>query len=483
MLFTMLLALFAVACEEQLEEQPQQSLSTDAVFASTQDLETALTGAYNAAQQSDFMGCNMSFVGDIMADNGAWRGSFPSMIDISRHAITSDNGEIAGLWRNSYRAINDVNLVLEAIPNITDAAIADAGPRIRGEGLFLRGMAYFEMVRFYGKPWGGSSTSDLGVPIVTMGTSTSGDVVFPSRATVAEVYAQAVSDFTEAASLLPDANGSGRATRFAALAYLAEIAFQQRDYAAAANFASQVIAGPFTLTPTPAEFFTNEGSSESIFEIAHTSQDNPGVNGSLPTFHNLQGRGGDVIVSEPLKVAYNQIVPARQADLATGAGFSLADLRVSQFTINDTFNIEKYEGFVNNDDDAPVFRLAEILLMRAEALARTGGVNAESVDLLNEIRNRAIRTIDAGGAEGDASAYVSYVVGDFASADELIEAIILERQVELAWEGNRFHDLNRLGRPMVNDRASSPSGADNLVWPVPQRDIDANSNLVQNPGY
>ncbi|MEM9933924.1 MAG: RagB/SusD family nutrient uptake outer membrane protein, partial [Bacteroidota bacterium] len=106
-----------------------------------------------------------------------------------------------------------------------------------------------------------------------------------------------------------------------------------------------------------------------------------------------------------------------------------------------------------------------------------------SVDLLNEIRNRAIRTIDAGGAEGDASAYVSYVVGDFASADELIEAIILERQVELAWEGNRFHDLNRLGRPMVNDRASSPSGADNLVWPVPQRDIDANSNLVQNPGY
>ncbi|MEM8898190.1 MAG: RagB/SusD family nutrient uptake outer membrane protein [Bacteroidota bacterium] len=482
-LFILLLAVFAVACEERLDEQPQQALSTGSVYSSTQDLETALAGAYNAAQHSDFMGCNTTMVPDIIADNGAWRGSFTSMIDVSGHAVTADNGEVRGLWSMGFRTINNANLILQFIPEVTDAEIAEAGPRLRGESLFLRGMAYFEMVRFFGKPWSGSSTSDLGVPIIATGTSSSGDVSFPARATVAEVYAQAISDFTEAASLLPDAIGTGRANRFAALAYLAEIAFQQRDYAAAANFADQVIAGPFELNPTPGDYFTSEGSVESIFDIAHTAQDNPGVNGSLPTFHAVGGRGGDVLVSEFLKDAYNQIVPQRQLDLITADGLTCTDLRVSQLTINDTVNIEKYEGFVNNDDDAPIFRLAEILLMRAEALARTSGINAESVDLLNQVRDRALRVVDGAGVESSASAYVSYAESDFASADDLVEAIILERQVELAWEGNRFHDLNRLSRTVSNDRASSDSGANNLVWPVPQRDLDANSSLVQNPGY
>jgi hypothetical protein len=124
-------------------------------------------------------------------------------------------------------------------------------------------------------------------------------------------------------------------------------------------------------------------------------------------------------------------------------------------------------------------RLATFYLMRAEALARTEGINQESLDLLNAIRTRAIRRVDSEGVQSDASDVISYEAADFADADELIEAIILERRVELAFEGNRIHDLRRLQR----DVRGVAWDADVLVFPIPQREIDANDQLVQNPGY
>jgi hypothetical protein len=483
------LVVFAFGCEGILDESPQQSLPLDGVYQTTSDLETALIGAYNAYQHSDFAGCNLSMSPDIIADNGDWRGSFPSFVDVSNQAVDPTNGEVQGLWANGYRIINDANLILESIDNVTDGEIAAAGPGIRGEALFLRGAAYFEMVRFFGKPFGSSSSSDPAVPLVTASTALGGGELFPTRATVEAIYNQAISDLTEAEGLLPESNGTGFATSWAAKAYLAEIAFQQGRYSDAASLAGEIIAGPFALTAEPKEFFTNENNSEAIMVASHTSQDNPGVNGSLPTFHHINGRGGDVVVSMDLiNNGFGKLITADQQADADAAGDTLVDLRLSTLTSDaGTFsnaggvNIEKYDGFVNNDDDAPIYRLAEFLLMRAEALVRVSDqVETEAVDLLNQVRVRAFRITDgAGAAVGDASAYVSYEAADFANPQELLDAIILERRVELAFEGNRFHDLNRLGL----DVKGTPVGDNSLVWPVPQRDLDANSNLEQNPGY
>ena len=341
------------------------------------------------------------------------------------------------------------------------------------------------MVRFFGKAYSESSSSDLGVPIMTKAVFTSDDVTFPARNTVAEVYTQAIADLEEAAALLPETNARGQATRYAALAYLAEIAFQQRDYPRAATLAGQVMAGPFDLTAEPVDFFVNEGSSEEIWAYIHTQQDNPGVNGSLPTFHHVNGRGGDVVVSEDLvENGFNKIVTDAQQSAIDAAGYTVEDLRFTQLTSvqpgSDIIYIEKYEGFANNDDDAPIHRLAEYLLMRAEALARNDGINQESIDLLNRVRTRALRVRDAAGeVVAESNDLVSFETGDFANADELIEAIILERRVELTFEGNRLHDLLRLRRPV-----KGKTWDDNLVrWPVPQRELDANANLEQNPGY
>lgn len=479
--------LLFTSCDQFLQVEPQQSLSSGEVYQSTSDLETALIGAYNSLSGSDLMGCNMSMVPDIVSDNGLWRGSFTTFIDVANLDQNPNNGEVTELWREAYVAIKDVNYLLSFIDQVEDADIAANKDRIRGEALFIRGGIYFEIIRMFGKPWGASSSSDLGVPLITEATLAADQIEFPARATVEAVYNQAIADLTEASNLLPDASASGRANKFAAIAYLAEIAFQQRDYVDAAAFAQQLINGPYSLTAAPADFFTSEGSSEEIFVVKHTSQDNPGVNGSLPTFHHINGRGGDVVVSPDLvNNGYFKILTEDQKAAIAGAGATYVDQRLSTLTSDaGTFadsggvNIEKYEDFVNNADDAPIHRLAEFMLMRAEALVRTGGDKAEAIDLLNQIRLRAIVVTDNTGAAIDAAEFVSYEEADFATDQELIDAIVLERRVELAFEGNRSHDMNRLEMPIQGNA----TGSDMLVWPVPQRDIDANGNLVQNPGY
>lgn len=480
------LAFAMTSCSEFLDEPtPAQSLPSNTAFTTAQDIENGLVGAYNAVQASDLFGCNLVMSSDIMADNGEWRGSFPSFVDMYNQALTADNAEVAGLWRDGYRAINHANLVLKALGEVEDPALTtDMANRLRGEALFIRGATHFEMVRYLGKPIGPNSASDPGIPIMIEAVATSDNITFPSRNSVAEVYAQATSDLAEAANLLPEAVSYGRANSYAASAYLAEIAFQQGDYGTAATLTGEVMAGPFSLTESPVEFFVNEGSSEEIFAVVHTQQDNPGVNGSLPTFHHINGRGGDVVVAEDLvDNGYEAIITATQQAALDAAGYTAEDIRFTELTSSTnppTVNIEKYEGFANNDDDAPIWRLGEILLMRAEALARANGTNQESIDLLNQIRTRAIRVYDGNGevvaGGGD---LVSFDAADFGSADELIEAIILERRVELAFEGNRFHDLIRLQR----DLKGTPYDADKLRWPLPQRDLDANANLTQNPGY
>lgn len=477
--------LVLTSCEDFLDDpQPAQSLSSATAFTTAKDIQTGLIGAYNAMQQSDMFGTNTTMVPDIMADNGEWRGSFPSYVDVSNIQVDANNPEVGGMWQQGFRAINHANLVLKALTTVDDPALTtDLANRLRGEALFIRGATYFEMVRFFCKPFGASSANDSGLPILTEPVENASDITFPARESVQAVYNRAISDLEEAAGLLPAANERGKANRFAAVGYLAEIAFQQGDYNKASSLAGEVINGPFSLTAAPVDFFVNEGSDEEIWAVIHTTQDNPGVNGSLATFHHVNGRGGDVVVAPDLiENGYNKIVTADQNAAITAAGYTVEDLRFTTLTSagNNVRNIEKYDDFTNNSDDAPIQRLAEYLLMRAEALARTNGINPESIDLLNAVRTRALRVKDASGAVvANSDDFVSFSAGDFASADELIEAIILERRVELTFEGNRYHDLIRLGRTV---KGFAPD-ANELRWPVPQRELDANANLVQNPGY
>ncbi|RZK24092.1 MAG: RagB/SusD family nutrient uptake outer membrane protein [Hymenobacter sp.] len=122
-------------------------------------------------------------------------------------------------------------------------------------------------------------------------------------------------------------------------------------------------------------------------------------------------------------------------------------------------------------DYVPIHRYSEVLLNRAEALAQLAtGVSTDAVTLLNQVRSRSVPSIPA---------YPAYTAAGFASKQALIDAILFERRLELAFEGHRYYDLMRYKR--------SPSrfsyGDQKAVFPIPLVDTQQNPNLVQNPGY
>lgn len=475
------LASLLTACEDFLAKDPQQSLDAGSQFDSEEKLQTALAGTYNAIQDTDLLGMNLTLFPDLIADNADWFGSFPTIVDVTNQEPDAQNGEVAGLWIDGYTGINAANTVIESANTLAgiDPAVKD---QLIGESLFIRGLIEFEQVRYFGKPFGGSSSTDLAVPLRTEAVFTLSEYENKPRNTVDEVYNQAISDLTTASTLLPDFVGNGRANRFAALAVLARIRFQRREYTEAATLALQVINGGFTLNTRSVTFYIVEFSGESIFELANTTQDRSGI-----TFwtHRLRRDADTRIGSDLVNNGYNMIVTAGQQATISGAGNTFVDQRVYDLTEDGSGNLGglvhplKYEDNVNAADNSYIIRLAEFMLMRAEAQVINVGINQESIDLLNAVRLRAIDVLDGGGNPIDGTPFVAFVSGDFVDAAALQEAIILERRVELFLEGNRLHDLVRLNRLV---KGTAP-GADQLVWPVPQRAIDTNPLLIQNPGY
>jgi hypothetical protein len=157
--------------------------------------------------------------------------------------------------------------------------------------------------------------------------------------------------------------------------------------------------------------------------------------------------------------------------------FEPGDLRVSQLiwkgdsVYNPNMLNEKTTFKFNNSfgrDNVPLLRLAEVMLTRAEALARTDGINQESIDLLNQVRSRSL------------PAATPFSGSDFATADDLVREILQQRKFELAFEGLYRYDLIRTGQPLHN-----PDIPDNRKeLPIPQVEVDiSNGLIVQNSGY
>ncbi len=479
-----LISLILAGCDLLGNQQPQQSEPLSDAYNTTADLQNALTGAYSDLQDGDIGGAQWVFLGEIIADNTVFTGSFPTYQQVAQHAMNANNNSIEPVWTDSYQAINDVNIILHALPNVKDAGIAAARDAIEGQCLFIRGITLFYLVNFYGKPWQGgpdAENNQPGVPIVLKPVTKASDFTYPSRASVSQVYDQIKSDLQKAASLLPDFVSDGRANKYAALGILLKVAMQQHDYQTAIDLSNEIMtSNNYSLNSDVKTFFTSEFSPESIFEISNTTLDNPGVNEALSAEFNANSRG-DVHVSQGFMTALDDVVTADQKNTIQAAGDSYVDTRKTELLTvasGQTFSL-KYEDYVNNSDNAPILRYAEVLLDRAEALARVNGIDQESIDLLNQVRERAIIVKNLDGKRIDSSPFIDYEAGDFATAQDLIDKILLERRVELAFEGQRYFDLNRLDKPVNGD----PAGSNNLIFPIPQREIDANKHLTQNPGY
>ena len=450
-LFISILLLVVASCKKPLDLSPVDSIEKDQALLTSKDVESALIGAYADLGRADFYGGRPFIMADFLATTDAieWTGTYEELTQTINKSILKTNGFVSNFWRDGYRVINDVNNVLSAIDKVDEPKKA----RISGEAKFIRGAAYFDLVRLFGKAYNdGNPTTNLGVPIVLSPTAVISEDNFVSRATVAAVYEQAIKDLTAAEAELPQTNGFF-ATKSSAAGMLARVYLQMGNYAAAADAANRVItSGGFSLKSTYEQAFPivqeagspaqpGKNTSEDVFAIQVTNL--TGLNGFNEFYGaaDYGGRGDAIITANWL-----------------AANFTKEDERGTYYYDDDDLFTKK---FANQYGNVPIIRLAEMYLIRAEcnqrlALATPVGGQTPLQDLA-VIRSRAGLT----------------------TTSATLASILNERKLELAFEGFSLHDAKRtqsnIGTIAWNSNA--------LVFPIPQREIDANKNLVQNAGY
>ncbi|MCH6235193.1 RagB/SusD family nutrient uptake outer membrane protein [Cognataquiflexum rubidum] len=437
------------SCNDELFLTPFQSIDQDLALSNDANVKSVLIGAYAEMRSVSLYGGRLQLYSEMLGANGEirWEGTFNQPREMFNKSIVVNNSFVEGTWAAAYRVINVSNNVLASL-EVVDEEDRD---RVKGEALFLRGSMYFELIKLYGLPYvAGNLSTNLGVPIVLTPTRGINEESFVSRNTVAEVYAQVLSDLTEAEPLLPPTNGFF-ANSYVTAAQLSRVYLQMERFADARDAANRAILlseanGKRLVTNFMDAFNTNGDSPEDLFAIQVNTQD---PDNDMFTFYSLPefgARDGDVAILTNHLNGYESN-DDRLTQFFTGAG----ELRTAKW--RDQFKNVK------------VIRLTEMYLTRAEANFRENtAIGATPLVDINRIRARVILP-----------AKTSLTLGE----------ILKERRLELAHEGHIIHDVKRV-RGSINDNTGSdvfPFDSPRMVFPIPQREMDANPNLVQNPGY
>lgn len=442
-LFVSLLLVSFTACEDKLELNDPNNIGDAIALVNDKNVKSTLIGAYNALSAGALYGGNTLRNTELMAANGeiVFSGTFNDVADIYRKSMITANADGTALWIAGYNTINVANNVLSALA-VVSAADRD---QVQGEALFLRGAALFELVLVYAHPFSeGSTSATLGVPIMLVEDRNSTKMI--ARSTVQQVYAQVIADLTTAEGLLAEGPSGGKATKEAAAAILSRVYLQQEDYASARDAANRAIAtGNYSLRPTVASAFNTGSTSEDLFDIPVSSVD--GVN-NMNTFYASATNGGRGDV---------EVLPAHIAL------YEATDARRSLFYIDSGTGDTRVSKWLNRYGSVKVVRLAEMYLTRAECNQRlTTATGATPLSDVNTIRVRA---------------------GLLPLGAVTLGAILNERRLELAHEGQRLHDVKRLKGILVEGATVYQYNDNKLVFPIPQREMDVNDLLVQNNGY
>lgn len=443
------------SCEDKLNIEPTQSLSPEVALANEGGVQATLVGAYDGLQSAALWGGEIQVLNDLIANTTdiQFTGTFAGLSDAYNLQMVSNNSFATGTWGAAYNTINRANTVLANLDKVVSST-ANRN-RTEGEALFIRSSMFFELVKLYARyPNDGDPNTNPGVPLVLKPTTGVTDDIFPARSTVKQVYDQVIADLIKAESLLPSSQSNSKfANKWAAAAILSRVYLLNGQFAEARDAANRVITGSGrSLASTfPGLWFTqiNLGGNspgEYLFFMDVTNQD--GIN-QINTYF------GRTIGSIP--------GTAGRSDCKIRAG------HISQYEAGDARNFFILSGGFNYTrkhldrfGDVPVVRLAEMFLTRAECNFRLNTtVGATPLDDVNRIRTRA-------------------GLPNLTAANLNLDAILRERYLELAFEGHNMPEKRRLRRNFTSTVAWNDP---RTVLPIPQREMDVNKNLVQNPGY
>ncbi len=490
------LSIVFISCKKWVDYNPKDDFKiTDQEYLKSEAHYRAMTvGTYAPLQWLN----QIVPVGDILTENSVTGGESASDVmslqQLDDYTYFPINSTLSDLWQSAYEGINRANYLHQyKDKNLADQTINFPGKdALYGEVYFLRAYYYFTLVKMYG-----------GVPLFVDKRLTLADSKNLSRATKADVYKQIEKDLTDAINVLPIAQvDQGRATKYAAQALLGKVYLYQNKFDDAATMLENVI-GKFSLVSNFESIFLPSGENgiESVFEIQYS-------NGSA-TYdwaHVTRGQGNFSVQqcgirglngssAMPYNPGWSTNLPTQNLAAAYTAGDSRKAVTVLDIeaykaanpAMNITYQVAPYRNTglynqkflprkgqtsgqveLNYSNNFRTIRYADVLLMAAEANNKASAANdVKARNYLNQVRQRAF-----GNNLNDV----------ISSGTALYEAILHERRLEFAMEGERFFDLVRTGKAAtVLGPLGFVNGKHNL-FPIPQAEVDI-SGLQQNPGY
>jgi len=450
------------ACKKDfLDKQPITQVTPDIAFSDAEAAEKLIQGVYDG-MYSDYFIWDYMTNGDVTSDNAYAGGDNPANIQIDEFRTNATNGNVTRDWSGLYTNIKNANLVLDNVPNIEDPALDEGNRRnqILAEARAIRAYNYFHLVRLWGP-----------VPLV-LNVPASIQEMQPARASVDEVYAQIIEDLDfAAANARTSAPNKGIITQGVAHAILAQVyaALPTPNWTKVLDETNATLASGYSLFGSYDGLFeiANENNSESIWEMQYDGWS--GAHGNwMPSV--IVGSGW-----KRFNTPSNDLVKVFDAegdDIRKNS--SIKFLNSSDEAWSDPFWPKSNYPYINkyrSDDQANAYliRLAEIILLKAEALNElSAGGWAQAKPLVDQIRGR----VNLSGTPANSQA-------------SMRAAILKERRLELAFEGYRWFDLLRTHTAVETMNAVTDgngkklytiSEAD-LLWPVPQEEVDRNPNL------
>ncbi|TDQ15092.1 putative outer membrane starch-binding protein [Algoriphagus boseongensis] len=438
-------SLFISSCDDFLTVVPETQLSSATFFKNQKDFEQAVNAAYVPLRT--IVNDRAWLLGEMHSDNTYYArnvlfGATDNQEDLADFSVPESNGTTANVhvlnqWRQDYLIIARANQILALIDDVDFDAAAKAN--VKGQALFLRAYAYFELARYFGK-----------VPLHLTPVASREEAALP-LSEEAEIYAQIISDLNAAIPLLLDKSKQepGRVTEGAARTLLANVYINLKRWSDAEQVLTPVItSGKYSLMSSYAMAFSdnaaNKNNAESVFEVQF-QEGAAGLQGNF-TYQWLP-RPISAAELQPLMGTSNpqpqdgegNNIPTPDIIAAYEPGDLRKDASIGYVFLSGAFQVPKTLPYIlkffkkhsqhnNHGQNFPIYRYAEVLLFMAEALNEQGKTG-QAIPYLNQVRTRA--GLAATTATGQAG---------------VREAIFKERRVELAFENKRWFDIQRTDR-------------------------------------
>jgi len=481
LIFSLILVSVTSCYKEAMDYYPTDQLTPDKVFATEENAEAALLGVYARFSPGwyKYYIISLEVYGNKDFNPGSKLGGLYAIY--TTHVISPADGSLYKGYKRIWAVILYANTFLQGIEQ-TPFQDPDRKAQAIGEARFLRAWSYFQLVQLWG-----------GVPLIT--DQKDYGILYPSNSTEDEIYGQIIDDLEYCVKNLPDSyhaivsntDEPARATKAAAQGILAKVLMTPHKWGEtvptenlqrAANLCQQILNNPhYELLSNFDDLWDKENTanSEQIFTVALSNQGSAnGIDWSVYAAHDF----------EPTKRFYDSFDYDSIAEI-NGVRDTFTDLRrdatlylnpMSRLILDNKYRRAGLGTSPNHSNpNLYVLRLADIILLKAEALNRIDyeANKQEIVDLINAVRNRA-------GA-------VPTTLDECSDQQKTAAVIEEERHKELFFEFQEFYDLKRNGR-LIEVLGSQGVGLgldhpEQTLWPYPVSEINKNDNLVQNPGY